>query len=357
MRAGWSLDLTMRDPDTNEPRDLSKKSNQNKVRKMVLEGKPFMLIGSPPCTAFTRLQALNKHKREPEVVKKELAAACEHIRFCFEMYEIQRNGCRYFAHEHPSSASSWNRPEVLDMLLKEDVELVIVDMCDFGMVSTNKYGEALVRKRTKILTNSPEVARRVARKCSGDHVHTHLMNGKAKRAQLYPRAFSKAVCEGIAAQKKLHSLGLRQSPLMNVDEMDEAVTKLTGKVGHVEMLHEDEIAMDDQSGGELDPQLVRQARRSEIEYFKDMNVYCKVPIEECWEVTGANPITTRWVDINEGGEEHPDYRSRIVAQELNTYKRDDILAGTPPLEANKILLSLAVTDSLGCHIRNPRKGA
>ena len=51
--AGWSLDLTMRDPETDKPWDLSRKEVQAKVRKMVVEGKPFMLIGSPPCTAFS----------------------------------------------------------------------------------------------------------------------------------------------------------------------------------------------------------------------------------------------------------------------------------------------------------------
>ena len=121
-----------------------------------------------------------------------MASACAHIAFCFEMYEIQRKAGRFFAHEHPSSASSWSRPEVLEMLLREDVELVEVDMCNFGMTASDEYGEALVRKRTKILTNSSEVAKRVARKCDNSHRHVHLIGGKAKRAQLYPRAFSRA---------------------------------------------------------------------------------------------------------------------------------------------------------------------
>ena len=125
----WSLDLEMVDPATSSPWDLSKKDTQNKVKKMILEGKPFMVIGSPPCTAFSQLQGLNNFKRDPQVVKKELAEACAHIIFCFEMYEIQRKAGRFFMHEHPSSARSWKRPEVLDMLLKEDVELVEVDMC------------------------------------------------------------------------------------------------------------------------------------------------------------------------------------------------------------------------------------
>ena len=67
---------------------------------------------------------------------------------------MQRRAGRFFAHENPSLASSWSLPEVLAMLIKEDVELVEVDMCDFGMVASDEYGEALVCKRTKLLTNA-----------------------------------------------------------------------------------------------------------------------------------------------------------------------------------------------------------
>ena len=92
-----------------------------------------------------------------------------------------------------------------------------------------------------------------------------MIGGRAKRAQLYPRAFSRAVCEGIAAQKRLHALGMKSKPILSVDEMSSAVQKLTGKGGAADELHEDEYAVDDQSGGSLDPKMVRQARKSEIE--------------------------------------------------------------------------------------------
>ena len=88
-----------------------------------------------------------------------------------------------------------NTRVLLEMLLREDVELVEVGMCNFGMTSSDAEGEGLVRKWTKILTNSREVAKRVARRCSGDHRHVNLIGGRAKRAQIYPRAFRRAFCE------------------------------------------------------------------------------------------------------------------------------------------------------------------
>ena len=65
---------------------------------MVVDSKPFMLVGSPPCTPFSRLQELSSPKRDPAIVEKELAAGRAHMKFCFEMYELQRRGGRYFAH-------------------------------------------------------------------------------------------------------------------------------------------------------------------------------------------------------------------------------------------------------------------
>ena len=77
-----------------------------------------------------------------------------------------------------------------------------------------------------------------------------------------------------------------------------------------------------------------------------------------WEYTGnfqfknasrshKNPIGTTWVDVNNRDEIHPDYRSKLVAQELKRDKREDMFAATPPLEAKKLLFSMAMTEGLG----------
>ena len=100
------------------------------------------------------------------------------------------------------------------------------------------------------------------------------------------------------------------------------------------------IFLDDLSGQELDPIMVTEARKEEMKEFEKHSVYQQVPIKECWDSTGKDPIGTRWVDINKGDLEHPEYRSRLVAQELNQSKRDDMFAATPPLEALRLVLSI-----------------
>ena len=73
-------------------------------------------------------------------------------------------------------------------------------------------------------------------------------------------------------------------------------------------------------------------------------MYLKVPIEECYQVTGKGPLGLKWIDINKGDDEFEQYKSRLVAKEIKFDKREDLFAPTPPLESIKILLSLAVTD-------------
>ena len=66
---------------------------------------------------------------------------------------------------------------------------------------------------------------RVAIAClllDGRHRHVHLIQGRARLAQVYPREFSLCICRGIAAQKRLDRLGLWARPVMSLDQMLDA---------------------------------------------------------------------------------------------------------------------------------------
>ena len=53
------------------------------------------------------------------------------------------------------------------------------------------------------------------------------------------------------------------------------------------------------------------------------------------------------MDVNKGDDQNLEYRSRLVAKEIKKDKREDLFAATPPLEAKKILLSMAATQDIG----------
>ena len=90
-----------------------------------------------------------------------------------------------------------------------------------------------------------------------------------------------------------------------------------------------------------------EARKEEIDQYHEHDVYTKADIDECMKETGKPPIKVRWIDINKGDNLNPDYRSRLVAKEIKQYNRDDLFAATPPLEALKMLISMAMTEGVG----------
>ena len=349
---GWSLDLTRFDPKTGRPWDLADKKVQSRVIKMVMEGKPLFLIGSPPCTALSAIQNLNKGKRDPKVVQKEVQAAEEHMRFCVKLYLMQIRSRRYFVHEHPAGATSWKMKEMVELAMERGVDVVTFDMCCFGMVAESEGELGPVRKRTKLASNSTEVLKRVNRRCPNDtgegprHEHVILEGGKAKNAQVYPKQFCRAICEGIAAEKRLRSLGLEAYSIDEISMMtegygDDPSGELHEKDPDFEEWAE---ATDDISGEELNPAMVRLARKEEIKYFKDMKVYKKVPLSECLAATGKQPIGVRWVDINKGDVSNPNYRSRLVAREFKVDDKPEWYAATPPSECLKLLISKLASD-------------
>ena len=82
-----------------------------------------------------------------------------------------------------------------------------------------------------------------------------------------------------------------------------------------------------------------EARKLEMKFFRDMKVYSKVPRSEAY-INGAKVITTKWLDINKGDDQEPNYRSRLVGRELKLDNRLDLFAATPPLEALRIMCAI-----------------
>jgi len=96
---------------------------------------------------------------------------------------------------------------------------------------------------------------------------------------------------------------------------------------------------DDVTGRALRPELVAEARVTDLEEYASHGVYVKVPLTLCWERTVRKPIVVQWVDINKGDDKKPKYRSQLVAKEIKIDNRDDLFAATPPVEAKKLFLS------------------
>ena len=91
----------------------------------------------------------------------------------------------------------------------DGIETAVFDMCAYGMRVDPGPLHGPARKRAEVMSNSHKVPKRVKISCPtlGDDVSKHRVHvpfdqGRARRRQIYPREFSKRMCEGIAAEKK-----------------------------------------------------------------------------------------------------------------------------------------------------------
>ena len=101
------------------------------------------------------------------------------------------------------------------------------------------------------------------------------------------------------------------------------------------------------TGHSQDPRLVREARQKELQYFESKRVWHKRPRSEAYKFKGKPFIVVKWVDVSKGGDESPNYRSRLVAREIQQAGKDTIFAPTPPLESLRTILNMAATDLVG----------
>ena len=90
----------------------------------------------------------------------------------------------------------------------KDILFVKADQCEFGKTVKEKGKEHLIQKTTGFLTNSPEIAKELSRRCSGNHQHLQLKGGNlTKQAQVYPPELCKAICRGAAREFSFRGMG------------------------------------------------------------------------------------------------------------------------------------------------------
>ena len=347
--------------------DFSLASDRKRAIEDIRKNRPFLVVGSPPCTMFSVLQGLNLYRngaewREEFEVKKQ--KAIKHVEFCSAIYRLQSAAGRYWVHEHPANATSWNLKTIVKLHALPGVEKVRADLCAFGLKTTVHGEERNAKKPTCFLTNSWCVARELERRCDGSHKHFSLMEGRAKEAAIYPKKLCEAVCRGIKAQKEYDSKKLCCSKSLNSIEL-RSIMKEAGYPEHwIDSRHEiDEEDMmikkellflsvkegvawayDDISGAALPADLVKEARKLEIDYVQKMGVYTKVHKSQA---VGKKIIKLRWIDCNKMDAANPMIRSRLVAKEYNDHVDPNLFAATPPIEALRFLMSKAATIGQG----------
>ena len=147
----------MNAPRSGKPWDLSRPEVQNRFKQLVRSTQPYFIIRSPPCTPFSPLQKISRAKRDFRVMEDELNRGKAHINFCLQIYKMQLAGERHFVHEHPVGSTAWNTPEMVESMMRPEVDAAVLHMCAYGIKSTDEIGERLVKKLTRQISSLPEV--------------------------------------------------------------------------------------------------------------------------------------------------------------------------------------------------------
>ena len=126
LQTGWDLD----DPNHSRLRSWT---------KLIEDQDPFLLTGSPRCDPFSILRSLNRdYINTPKNVEARKRGV-RHLHVCVERYRKRHEQGKYFLHEHPATADSWDDSTVRALQALEGVYTVTGPMCAWGMkLSTKK---------------------------------------------------------------------------------------------------------------------------------------------------------------------------------------------------------------------------
>ena len=150
------------------------------------------------------------------------------------LHRTQQSEGRFFLHEHPVGATSWQLTAVQDVMKLEGVVVTIADQCMHGLKtwSTDRaIQDIAAQTKTKFMTISGAIAEELGRQCDNSHQHHVLTCGRANGAARSPGALCEAICRGPTKEKRNKFQELRclmtvtADTRMNPDEDHEGTCK------------------------------------------------------------------------------------------------------------------------------------
>ncbi|CAK9083291.1 Integrase catalytic domain-containing protein, partial [Durusdinium trenchii] len=141
------------------------------------------------------MQNMNLVKRD---FIKRLREAKVLLRFAVKVIEEVINYGGVYLLEQPLTSKAWMETVLQQIMNREDCILAQCDQCQYGL---QDYHGGKMKKSTGWITNSPQIANRLDKKCDGTHEHTHVLGSsggqnRSTQAQIYPRPLIQAILDG-----------------------------------------------------------------------------------------------------------------------------------------------------------------
>ena len=106
--------------------------------------------------------------------------------------------------EHPAQADSWQEPVLAKFAEIPGVECTVGDQRKFGLKTQGPPGEPdmATKKPTRFMSNARCIVDELSIGCDKSHSHQHLVGGRASKASEHTDGLCRAICRGLALQKK-----------------------------------------------------------------------------------------------------------------------------------------------------------
>ena len=206
------------------------------------------------CRAYSTLIELTQAGKPSEVSRKNLVEHCvTHLKFCFRMYERQRNAGRLFLQEHLWDAWSRVLSFVKELAEMDSVHKTKGDLCRFHLATNS------IEKGSWFRSNSECIIEELSMRC-------YNRDGQAKS---HMKNFAISVLKGMKREiDSVKAIGSMEVGVIceepDVLELDE----------HAEGLQN---VCDNISGVRLDSELLSTSRKVEIDFMNRLEVYRKRP--------------------------------------------------------------------------------
>ena len=174
----------------------------------MIKKKPKVLVVTPPCRPFSRLQRISQGKGDIHKKKRKYYEGCVLLQFAMGLCELQMSLDGIFIFEHPRYAEGWNQECVQKIQSLPGVNAIDLDQCCFGLEDLRSQKHYKIP--TKLLTNS-EHAAFLKQRCKGDHQHQHIEGqtrigdtwvNRSLCAQVYPKKLVETFVTFIVMEEK-----------------------------------------------------------------------------------------------------------------------------------------------------------
>ena len=140
--------------------DLSKELARDRCERTLKKMKPAMVLGSTLVHGGRTASA------------DAARAAHDHLVFLCSVYRRQTQNQKWFLHEHPKNAPSWNSWAMRKFLSDHpDLGIVQTDLCGFELQGQDQEGDGYRQQPTFFITNMKRLAYALDVQCPGGHRH------------------------------------------------------------------------------------------------------------------------------------------------------------------------------------------